>query len=254
MRKYPGPKLWAATSLPWGFWWLSGRWHHKILDLHDEYGHVVRVGPDELSIDIPEAWEDVYGRSRQKQKKENPKPTWYLDPSSDKSIVSAREEDHGRMRRLLAQGFTTSALNDQEPLIKQHVDLLMHRLHENADHGQAVIDVFQWMASCTFDIMGDLAFGEPFGSLREGQIHAWVAWAFANIKLLHTLTLCKRLTFFYIFLPVLEIFKLYKSHLQFEKSIHETVDKHISVDTKRPDLVQLMGMQKGDLVSHTYRS
>ena len=34
----------------------------------------------------------------------------------------------------------------------------------------------------TFDIIGDMAFGEPFGCLREGVFHAWVSLITQTIK------------------------------------------------------------------------
>ena len=35
-----------------------------MMELHGKYGHIVRVGPNELSYDIAEAWEDVYSRHK----------------------------------------------------------------------------------------------------------------------------------------------------------------------------------------------
>lgn len=34
----------------------------------------------------------------------------------------------------------------------------------------------------TFDIIGDMAFGEPFGCLREGKFHSWVSLITQTIK------------------------------------------------------------------------
>lgn len=35
----------------------------------------------------------------------------------------------------------------------------------------------------TFDVIGDLAFGEAFGCLENSEYHLWVAMIFDNIKL-----------------------------------------------------------------------
>ena len=218
------------------------------MGLHGKYGHIIRVGPNELSYDIPEAWEDVYGRYREGQRKENPKPTWYLSPK-EKNIVGAAHGDHGRMRRLLANGFTGTAMLEQEPLIKGHVDLFMQRFREKADNSKAPVDIFHWLAYCTFDIIGDLSFGESFGCLRESMIHPWIAWVFTNIKLMHTFVLCKRIPFFYLFLPILETWKVYKRSAYYEKSIQEVIDKRLALETERPDFVQIMKTKKGSLVS-----
>ena len=250
LRKYPGPKLWAATSLPWGFKWMTGYWHFKIQELHRKFGPVVRVGPNELSYSVPEAWDDVYGREKLGSRRENPKPTWYLSPKTHE-IVGAPHEEHGRMRKLLANGFTGTAMNDQEPLIRVHVDLFIQRLLEIADDGKADIDIFQWLAYCTFDIIGDLSFGEPFGCLKEGVMHPWIAWVFSNIKFAHTVILSQRLPCFAIFLPVATTWKLYKDSIHYAKTLRAIVDKRLALKTERPDFMQIMTSKKGNMVRTT---
>ena len=224
---------------------MTGNWHHKVMELHGTYGHIVRIGPNELSYDVPEAWEDVYGRA--KHRKENPKPIWYLNPKRNE-IVGAEEKDHGRMRRLLANGFTSTAMLEQEPSIKEHVELLIQRFREKTENGKADVDVFEWFAYCTFDIIGDLTFGESFGCLRESMMHPWLAWVFANVKLLHTLVLCNRIPFFFIFLPILETWRLYRSAGSFDKSVEGLIDKRLARETERPDFLQIMKSKKGNAV------
>ena len=224
---------------------MTGNWHHKIFELHGKYGHIIRIGPNELSYDIPEAWEDVYGRS--KQRKENPKPIWYLNPKR-KEVVGAEEKDHGRMRRLLANGFTGASMLEQEPSIKEHVDLLIQRFREITDDGKAAVDMFEWLSYCTFDIIGDLTFGEPFGCLRESMMHPWLAWVYANVKLLHTLVLCNRIPFFFIFLPLLETWRLWRSSGSFEKSIEGLIERRLAREPERPDFMQIMKTPKGNSV------
>lgn len=216
------------------------------MELHAKYGHIVRICPNELSYDIPEAWEHVYGRS--KHRKENPKPTWYLSPKRNE-MVGAEEKDHGRMRRLLANGFTSAAMLEQEPLIKTNVDLLLQRLREKSENGKAAIDIFEWLAYCTFDIIGDLTFGETFGCLRQSMMHPWLATVFANVKLAHTLVLCNRIPFFFLSLPIWETWKLYRSSGSFDKAIHEVIDKRLAHETKGSDFLQLMQSKKGNSVS-----
>ncbi|KAI8258187.1 Trichothecene C-15 hydroxylase [Colletotrichum sp. SAR11_239] len=61
LRKYPGPKLWAASQIPWLRSYTGGLYHVKLRDMHEKYGPVVRVGPNELSFTSPEAWQAVMG-------------------------------------------------------------------------------------------------------------------------------------------------------------------------------------------------
>ena len=55
LAKYPGPKLHAASYLPQFL--ARGKGDIKyIKGLHDKYGSIVRVAPNELSFTNPQAW------------------------------------------------------------------------------------------------------------------------------------------------------------------------------------------------------
>ena len=41
----------------------------------------------------------------------------------------------------------------------------------------------KWYNFTTFDVLGDLAFGEPFGCLESGDYHPWVAMIFSGFEL-----------------------------------------------------------------------
>lgn len=64
--------------------------------------------------------------------------------------------------------FTESAMRAQEPLIKIYIDLLIQRLHENCFNP---IDIVEWLNFTTFDIIGDLTFGESFDCLQTSELH-----------------------------------------------------------------------------------
>jgi len=61
LRHYPGPKLWAATRLPWCWYQYIGFLNPNLLALHSKYGHTVRIGPNELSYTADTAWKTIYG-------------------------------------------------------------------------------------------------------------------------------------------------------------------------------------------------
>lgn len=45
-----------------------------------------------------------------------------------------------------------------------------------------VLDIVQWFNFTTFDIVGDLAFGQSFDSLQDGALHPWVSFIFTHFK------------------------------------------------------------------------
>ncbi|KAJ5182527.1 benzoate 4-monooxygenase cytochrome P450 [Penicillium capsulatum] len=48
-RKYPGPKLDAASQLPYIYYMIEGDSCKYIASLHEKYGEIVRTGPNEIS-------------------------------------------------------------------------------------------------------------------------------------------------------------------------------------------------------------
>ncbi|KAH7142088.1 cytochrome P450 [Dactylonectria macrodidyma] len=180
LRKYPGPRLWAATRIPFAMTSTSGRSHEKVLQLHQTYGSVVRVAPDELSFNSPEAWNDIMGHRKRGQEEYGKDPDFWK--SQKHSVISANRENHSRMRRVLSHGFSAQAMLAQQPLIQSYVSLLIEKLHDACDGGSAPLEMTSWYNWTTFDIIGDLAFGEPFGCLQDSAYHPWVSLIFDRIR------------------------------------------------------------------------
>lgn len=248
LRKYPGPKLWAASSIPWGFSFKAGNMHNSLWQIHEKYGPVVRVAPNEISYASADAWDEVYGRYRAGKRKENQKPDWYLS-KDDNDILGAATGDHGRMRKIIGMGFTTNAMLEQEPAIMGYVNLLMQRLREQTENGQTTVDLWQWCVYCLFDVTGDLAFGEPFGCLKDSMMHPWISFVLSNIKLTYIMLLCNRIPFFYFYAPVMATWKLVQEYKQHRIVLKKTVDRRLALDKSRPDLIQTMLEAKEGMVS-----
>lgn len=137
-----------------------------IKNLHDKYGPVVRIGPTQLSYSSATSWKDIYGHVG--GRKQFLKTDFYDDESAV-NIVSARDpHQHGKFRRLLSNGFSAKALADQEVFVQQYVDKFVAQLNTYAT-GPEGDDLLKWYNFCTFDIIGDLAFGDPFGCLDDGR-------------------------------------------------------------------------------------
>lgn len=94
--------------------------------------------------------------------------------------ISAGPEDHRRFRRLQAHIFSEKALASQEPLVQdyaqQFVDSLITFSSKASDRS---IDLGRWYNFATFDLIGDLAFGEPFNCLKTGIMHSWITLIFS---------------------------------------------------------------------------
>lgn len=73
LSSFPGPTWGRFTRIPF---WISSIMRNQaewMLKLHEKYGPVVRISPNELSYTDAQAWKDIYGY--QKGRDENAKPT-----------------------------------------------------------------------------------------------------------------------------------------------------------------------------------
>jgi hypothetical protein len=173
LAKYPGPILWRISPIPSIISLLRGRISFDYKVHHDKYGPVVRVMPNELSFNTAKAWDDIYGhRVGLQNMDKDPIHVGAVEaiPGAT-NLTMAPDTHHARQRRALAHAFSKQALLEQEPILRGYVNLFVQRLREMAHDGKPA-NMVSWFNFCTFDIIGDLSFGEPFGCLREGMSFA----------------------------------------------------------------------------------
>lgn len=84
--------------------------------------------------------------------------------------------------------FTDKSLALQEPLIDVYADLLMKRLREVAESGRST-NIIRWYNYTTFDLIGDLAYGESFTGLEDGKSNLWLDTISNMLKLMPILAL-----------------------------------------------------------------
>ena len=169
---------------------INGLLVHKVKDLHNQYGPIVRLAPGELSF--LQGWQEIYGHH---QGGPNfPKNPLWMGPGDNgvHSILSANDADHNRYRRLLSHAFSERALIEQEHLIISYINLLINRLRDCASQEDtAIVDLVKWFNFTTFDIIGDLSLGDSFNCLQKSRLHGWVSILFAQFKAA-TLIICFR--------------------------------------------------------------
>ncbi|KAF2401786.1 benzoate 4-monooxygenase cytochrome P450 [Trichodelitschia bisporula] len=192
LRSFPGPILARGTFWPMIKHTTDGTAQHWITALHQKYGNVVRISPGELSFAGGGAFKDIYGYRKGGQPAFVKSPKFYSVPAGDEfahvpDIIRATPEDHSRIRRIFSNAFSDRALKQQEPLFLTYVDLLVQRLRNvaaaaKAGKADARVNMVTMYNFTTFDIMGDLTFGEPLNLLRDNEYHPWVANMFASFR------------------------------------------------------------------------
>ncbi|EPE08411.1 cytochrome p450 monooxygenase [Ophiostoma piceae UAMH 11346] len=183
LARFPGPFL-AKISPIYSIYGLArGRWPLDVHQVHLKYGPIVRLMPNELSFTDPEAWRDIYGhRQGHQQFHKDPIHVGSIqDIPGSTTLTMSDDVNHTRQRRTLAHAFSQKALLEQESIIRGYVDLFVEKLTVFATSGERV-NMCDWLNFTTFDIIGDMAFGEPFGCLRDGVFHDWVSLISETIK------------------------------------------------------------------------
>ncbi|KAK2609494.1 hypothetical protein N8I77_002991 [Diaporthe amygdali] len=174
LRAVPGPWANSVSELPAAFALVTGNQHLYYRSLHDKYGPVVRVSPNELSFVRPEAREEIYGlRKGGLNMEKSPIFLGAVGGVDGQTGVSlALNAEHTRQRRALGYLFTNTALRQFENLIRIQVQRFIAVLDQKADEQQPV-DLSSWCTYLAFDVMGDLCFAEPFGCLEQASATEW---------------------------------------------------------------------------------
>lgn len=240
MRKLPGPTAWSASRLPFVNALIRGTIVHDVQKLHNKYGPVLRIAPNEVTFCQPDAWKDIF----QLRKGHDPflkDPTWWkTQPGMPDSLISAIDVDsHARMRKLLAPGFTPRALRAQEPIVQRYVNLLVERLQEQVQDANTgtEVDVVPWLNFTTFDIFGDLGFGESFDCLQHSRYHPWIALLFNSVKAASFVISARFYpTVEYLLMKLIppSLRKMQQDHYQ---QIVDKVQRRLNLELERPDIM-----------------
>jgi len=168
LARYNGPWLWSAFQFTSLAVMLGGTLPYRIKQLHDQYGPIVRIGPNELSITDERAWKDIFLRRDFLRP-----PQWGARPPGvdAHNLISAPADVHARFRKAFAPAFSEKALFGYEPLIREYFDKLLDRLESKST---TTVDIVEWLNFTTFDIIGELCWGRSFGCLDSGKGHAFI--------------------------------------------------------------------------------
>lgn len=94
--------------------------------------------------------------------------------SIKRGLFNTRDRaEHTRKRKVVSHTFSLKSISEFEPYIHGNLDLFTKQWDKliktsNNPDGSAHIDCLQWFNFLAFDVIGDLAFGAPFGMLAAG--------------------------------------------------------------------------------------
>ncbi|KAJ7865599.1 cytochrome P450 [Mycena olivaceomarginata] len=167
LSKYPGPIACRISKLWLTFIASRGKLHIYVKELHDAYGPVIRIGPNELSINEVSLVPSILGANGM------PKgPLWdgrrisgKKGPGSKEAVrgnlIGARDSKlHAEARKAWNKGFNPTAVKGYEPILIRRVAQLVESLRAQETRS---VNLSQ------FDFMGDMVFGGGFELMRDGD-------------------------------------------------------------------------------------
>lgn len=239
LSHFPGPASWSASRLPFAKALIAGTIVHDVEKIHRKYGPVVRIAPNEISFAHNQALTDIF-TVRPGHLPFPKDPIWWArQPGQPESFISAGSEDHARMRKLLHHGFTPRALKMQEPILQKYVGLLVEQMSERSKETPdgGVIDIVPWFSYTTFDIFGDLGFGESFDCLQHSRYHPWIALLFNSVKAARFVIAARFYPWVEKILMMLIPKSLKKMRNDHFQQIKDKVHRRLDWELERPDLM-----------------
>ncbi|KAG9560143.1 putative P450 monooxygenase, partial [Aureobasidium melanogenum] len=167
IRDIPSPFPAAFTNLWLMYQCRRGVRYLAVDQAHKTYGKFVRIQPHHVSIADPDAIPIVYGHGTGFLKSE------YYDAfvSIQRGLFNTRDRaEHTRKRKTVSHTFSSKSIGQFEQYMHHNLELLVekwNKMAKQANGGYAKMDALNWFNYTAFDIIGDLAFGAPFGMLEK---------------------------------------------------------------------------------------
>lgn len=172
IASFPGPRLAALTSL-YEFYYdtvCCGQFTFHIGRLHEKYGPIVRISPDELHVNDPDYYEVLYARDTPRDKYD------YYQRPFGAPLAVLNTIDHQRHRLLRSHMnafFSMGRIRQQEPALRALLDKLCRRLKAWKETGCPVNIEYPYTCYTT-DIITDYTMGDGYHYLDQADfIPAW---------------------------------------------------------------------------------
>ncbi|KLU83910.1 pisatin demethylase [Magnaporthiopsis poae ATCC 64411] len=176
LRKCPGPFVARWTDL-WRFYHtLRGDIHLVNKRMHAKYGPVVRTGPNNLDLDLPELIKTIYTTDGRWCKTEfYPPASSVVDGKVVYNVFSVRDPvEHARQKKPIAKHYSLPSILQLEGHVDEAILLLGRQLEDrfmrtkDGSFGES-FDLGEWISMYAWDVIGQITFSKHFGYLENGR-------------------------------------------------------------------------------------
>ena len=166
----PGPLLARFTNLYRAFLVYNGSAHERHLQLHAQYGDLIRLGPQCVSVTGSSTYiAQIYGIGKGLVKSD-----FYscfqniVNGKRAASLVAMTDESqHAKSKRLIAHAYSLSTLVEYEGLVDQTTEVFLQVLEERFARGNK-LDLGRYLQFFAFDVIGELTFSRRLGFIEQG--------------------------------------------------------------------------------------
>ncbi|KAH7305262.1 putative flavonoid 3-hydroxylase [Stachybotrys elegans] len=169
LAKFPGPKLAAATGwyeAYFDLWVLPrGQFMHEIKRMHQLYGPIVRINPNEIHIEDSSWSETLYSNAANGTRDKYP-PAAHMTGTPDGVFGTVSHAIHRRRRAAISPLFSTVSVARSETRIYDMVDILLNRISEQIRRDGWAELRLNYLAFTT-DTLTDFCFTESMQLLQD---------------------------------------------------------------------------------------
>ncbi|KAL2802295.1 cytochrome P450 [Aspergillus granulosus] len=195
LNHIPGPKLAAATFLyeAWFDLVLGGRYTHQIKRMHEKYGPVVRINPEELHFNDMKFFDEIYAGGGRRRDKQQHFLNFIAGPFT-LSMFATRDHDLHRVRRgAINKFFSRGQISKLESDVKDLAHQLCDKMIRLGNRDKAPFDLTTVYSCFASDVISGYCFGESFGFVAQDE------WE-PNFR--EPLNAFLEITFFFRFFPL----------------------------------------------------
>ncbi|KAK1756780.1 cytochrome P450 [Echria macrotheca] len=180
LASVPGPPLAAVTRL-YAFYFnivKKGTFYLEIERLHEIYGPVVRIAPNEIHLSDPDNYDKIYAVGSKLYKD----PVFYgvLDPSELPAMfATTSNEIHRRRRAPLEPFFSRRNVLTLEDVIQNKVERLCGLVENSVSRGEGV-DLWAAFRAVSVDVITEYAFDDCWGQLEREDLGDWFSVVMVN--------------------------------------------------------------------------
>ncbi|OLN86891.1 Trichodiene oxygenase 2 [Colletotrichum chlorophyti] len=169
LSKFPGPRL-AAASYLYECWFdliKKGRYTHEIRRLHEIYGPIIRINPDELHCSDVNFVDEIYAIKGRKRDKPAHQMRNIAANQALSHFATLDHDVHRKRRAAMSRFFSRYQMLKLEPEVHGLAQRLCDKLLAEARTPAKHFNLTDAYSCFTSDVIAEYCFGEVSGFLEQ---------------------------------------------------------------------------------------